>query len=89
VLGPEVTSGPAAARLEFDSQEISDLAIDAITDLSHQFALRIADAYVSLERDGLIELKTRSGKRDVFEISDALAHGAGFVLPVDIHHVRA
>jgi hypothetical protein len=89
VLRLKMLRGPSAPRFEFDSEEISDLAKHAIADSSHQLALRVKDPEAGLQWDRLIELKTCARKRDVFQVGDAPMNVPGFVLPQDIHHVRA
>jgi hypothetical protein len=88
VLGLKVPRRPLATRLKFDPQEVSDLAIHTVSNFAEQFSLGIADAKVGLQRDGLIELKTRSGERNIFQIGYSFANAPGLVLPLDIHHIR-
>ncbi len=88
VLRLKVSGGPFTTRIELDPQEVSNLAIHTITNLAEQFAFGIADAQVSLQRDRLVELKTGSRPRDVFQIGYSFANAPGLVLPLDIHHIR-
>jgi hypothetical protein len=71
-----------------NSQEISDLAVHTIANFAQKLAFGIANAKIGLQRDRLIELETRSRKRDVFQISHTLADAPGLVLPLDVHHIR-
>jgi hypothetical protein len=88
VLRLKVSGGPSATRIEFDPQEVSNLAVHTVPNLAEQFSLGIADAKVGLQRDRLVELKTRSRQRDVFQIGYSFANAPGLVLPLDIHHIR-
>ena len=88
VLWFKVPRRPLATGFEFDTQEVSDLAVHTIPNFAQELAFGVADAKVGLQRDGLVELKTRSGKRDVFQIGHSFANAPGFVLPLDIHHIR-
>ena len=89
VLRLEIAGRPAAAGLEFDTQEIADLAINAIAHLAEQLAFGVADAYIGLKRNGLVELETGARERNVFKVRDTPTDAAGLVLPVHVHHVRA
>jgi len=88
MLRLKVSRGPPASRVKFDPKEVSDLAVDTIPNFADKLTLGIADAKVGLQRDGLVELKTRAGKRDIFQIGHSLADAPGLVLPKDVHHIR-
>jgi hypothetical protein len=88
VLRLKVPRGPFTTGIEFDPQEVSNFAVHTVPNLAEQFSLRIADAKVGLQRDRLVELKTRSRQRDVFQIGYSFANAPGLVLPLDIHHIR-
>jgi hypothetical protein len=88
MLRPEVASGPFAARFKFDAQEIPYLPVNAVPNLAGKLAFGVVDAQVGLQRDGLVELKARAGKRYVLQIGHSFANAPGFVLPLDIHHIR-
>jgi hypothetical protein len=88
VLRLKVSRGPLATGVKFDAQEVPDLAVHTIPNFAYELTLGVADAKISLERDGLVELKTGSGKRDIFQIGDTLAKTPGLVLPLDVHHIR-
>jgi hypothetical protein len=88
VLRLKVSRGPLATGIEFNAQEISNLAVHTIPNFADKLAFGVADAKVGLQRDRLVELKTGSGKRDVFQIGHTFANAPGLVLPLDIHHIR-
>jgi hypothetical protein len=88
VLGLKMTGRPPASRLKFDAEEVSDLSVDTVSNFAHQLAFRVGNAKVGLQRDGLIELKTCAGKRNIFQIRYSSANAPGLVLPLDIHHIR-
>ncbi len=88
MLRPEVPGGPPEAWLKFHAQEVPDFPIHTVPDLAHQFALGVANSKVGLQRDWLVELEAGPGERDVFQISHSFAKAPGFVLPLNIHHIR-
>jgi hypothetical protein len=83
-----VSGRPFTTRLKFDPQEVTDLAVHAVPDFSRELPLGIGDAKVGLKRNRLVELKTRSRKRDVLQICHSLANATRLVLPLDVHHIR-
>jgi hypothetical protein len=89
VLRPELLLGPSITRVEFNAEKVSDIAIDAVADLSQQVSLFVKHPYLGLQRDGILDLKTGAGQRNVLEIRYALADSSGLVSPLDIDHVRA
>ena len=88
MLRLEVAGGPSASRVKFDAKKITDFPIHTVANLAQELAFGIADAQVGLQRDGLVELETGAGKRNVFQVSHAPAHAPRLVLPVDIYHIR-
>jgi hypothetical protein len=62
VLRLKVASGPLATRVKLDTQEVSNLAVHTVPYFADKLAFGIADAKVGLQRNGLIELKTGTGK---------------------------
>jgi hypothetical protein len=88
VLRLKVSGGPSATRIEFDPQEVSNLAVHTVPNLAEQLSLGVADTKIGLQGNRLVELKTRSRQRDVFQIGYSFANAPGLVLPLDIHHIR-
>ena len=88
MLGLEMPLRPLTSRLEFNSQEVTDLAIDAIPNLTCELAIGINDPNIGLQRNGLIELQAGAGKRNVLQIGDAPPDPADVVFPLDVYHVR-
>jgi hypothetical protein len=88
VLRLKVPRGPPATGVKFDAQEVPNLAVHTVPNFAYELALGVADAKIGLERDGLVELKTGPGKRDVLQVGDTLAKTPGLVLPLDVHHIR-
>jgi hypothetical protein len=84
----EVAGGPSAARIEFDAKKITDLPIHTVANLTEELPFGIADTQVGLQRDGLVELETGAGKRNILKVSYAPVNAPRLVLPVDIHHIR-
>ena len=62
MLRPIMTLRPAAARVEFDAQKISNFAKYAIFHFAHQLAARITDPEVGLQRDRPLDLQARAGE---------------------------
>jgi hypothetical protein len=88
MLGLKMPRGPLAARFKFDAQEVPNLAVHTVPDFARKLAFGVVDAKFGLQRDGLVELKTGSGKRNVFQIRYPFSDAPGLVLPLDIYHIR-
>jgi hypothetical protein len=88
MLRLKVPRGPLAIGVKFHSQEVPDFPVHAVPNFAHKLTLGVVNAKVGLQRDGLIELKTRTGQRDVFQIGHTFPNAPGLVLPLDIHHIR-
>lgn len=89
MLRLEGFSGPSRTFLELKSDEISDLAVDTVPHNAFHLPFGIADAELGIERDRMIQLQARSGKRDVFEIRDGPVRTTGFIGPLDVYQIRA
>jgi len=89
MLRPEMPRRPSAARFKLDAQEIADFAIDAIPHFSQQFAFGIADPHVGLQGNGFGRIEGRRRLRIYLPGWPPSGEASGFVLPLDIHHVRA
>ncbi len=70
VLGPEKPLRPLDARLEFDTEEITDFAVDAIPYASLKLTFGIRDHYAGVHRERGIHLKAGTCQGDIFQISD-------------------
>jgi hypothetical protein len=88
MLGLEVAGGPSAAGVKLDAQKVPDFPKHTVANFARKLAFGITDAQIRLQGDGLVELETGAGKRNVFQVGYALAHAPGLVLPQDIHHIR-
>src|SRR5579863_8413789 len=89
MLGAEVALRPSAAGFELDAQEVADFPEDAILHDAGEFAVGIADAEVGALGHGFIHLQTGSRKGDVLKIRYSATCPPAFVLPLDVHEVRA
>jgi hypothetical protein len=89
MLRPELSLGPTITGVEFNAEKVPNLPIDAVADFPQKVAFFVKDPYLGLQRDGILDLKTGAGQRNVLEIRYALADSSGLVSPLDIDHVRA
>src|SRR5271165_2329947 len=89
MLRLEIARRPAASGLELDAQEVADLAVHAIAHFAEQLAFGIADANVGLQGNGLVELETSAGQRNILEIGDTFSDASRFIFPVHVNHVGA
>jgi len=89
MLRPELLLGPSIAGVELNSEKVADIPIDAVADLSHEVSFFVKHPYLGLKRDGILDLKTGAGQRNVLKIRQALADSSGLVPPLDVDHVRA
>ena len=85
----ECFSRPSGTFLKLKADEVSNLAVDTIPYDTFHLTFGIADAEIGVQRDCVIQLQTRSGERDVFEIRDGPVRTSGFIGPLDVYQIRA
>jgi hypothetical protein len=66
VLGSELPLCPLVADVELNTEIVADFPIDAIPDGPFQDALAIGNLDGGVHRDGVVELETCAGVRDIF-----------------------
>lgn len=88
MLGFEMLSGPAAAVLKLNAEEMTDIPKHAISNNSDQFAVAIRHGDGCTRRDFLFYLEADSGKRDVFQIGDSPSLSPGLIVPDHFHQFR-
>ena len=89
MLRLERLPGPPGAVLELDADEISDLAVHAITYDTDHLALGIADSQLCIQRNCMIQLQTRPRKGYIFKIRDGPVCPSRLIIPLDVYQVRA
>ena len=65
VLGLELALRPAAAGLEFDAQEVADLAVYAVPHFAEKLAFGIGNLDDGLQRNWPVHLQAGAGERNV------------------------
>ena len=88
VLRAEAALGPTAAIVEFHAQKIADLTEYTVFNLSSELPSRIRNVDGRAERNRTVYLQTCPRKRDIFQISHAVAGAAVLVLPVNVDQIR-
>ena len=89
MLRAKLTLRPSEAGLKFDTQEISDFAIYAVTYFTLKLTLRVADPQSSLQWYGQIHLNASARQRYVFQVGYRAPCSAILVFPLDIDKIRA
>ena len=87
MLGFELPLRPARSGLELDTEEIANLAIDAVSDRPQQAALRIGDLDYGVDRDGYFHLEARPRKRDILQVGQGSPDSSRLILPLNIDEV--
>ena len=84
MLRPEMMRRPFGARFKLDAQEIPELAINAVPNSPEELAFGIANPHVGLQRNRLIELKSKRRIRRC--LAGCPRSGAGVRLCPSIAH---
>ena len=88
MLRTEMLARPAAALRQFHAKKVPCLLMPAMAYSAKQFSIAIVHNNSRACRYRALYLQTDAGERNVFQIRDASAITARFVLPDHLHELR-